>query len=395
MQTSTDSATAMPSRWPIVASFVTMFLVGVMIALLGPSLPGIAGQTHSDLAQVGVLFTLFAAGSLSATLLMGRLADQPIRHVCLVGGLLLAGTMVWLTSFSQTLAWAGVAMLLAGFGMSCSGVPPTVIISETYGRRAPSAINALYMVSAIGSFLAPLAVGLAIGRGSDYTLVFRLLGTLQILAAGLWAISRPPRPLRHAGASPAPLVLHKLIPLLILALFVMLYVGAEQAIGGWLFVYSGQAAGLSAAGAGAATALFWLALILGRLMVMPVLARVSTTRLLAGCVFLGGAGIGMMLLAPWATAWLWAGIALTGLAFGPVFPTTVATGTQTVPRRMGLASSLLVAASSVGAMILPWAGGALIPRWGVAASLSLACLALALMLLCLWLFIRRRSPVTE
>jgi len=146
------------------------------------------------------------------------------------------------------------------------------------------------------------------------------------------------------------------------------------------------------AAAGATASLFWLAMIVGRLLATQTVRRAGTLALLVAGVCLGGAGVALVALAGPRHYILWAATALTGLAFGPIFPTTLAAGAQVMPERAGVSSSLLIASASAGTMILPWATGSLIPTLGVTASIAAIDAPLALMLACLFvLHLRSRS----
>lgn len=373
------------ARLVVPCSFATMSLMGVAVSLLGPSLAGIAARTGTNLTAAAVLFTLFGGGSLLATFGLARLVDTPARRVLLAGGSLALAAGFWLFAGSDRLVWAGITIAAAGFAMSASGITPNVLIAELYGSAAPAALNALHMAAGIGSFCGPLAVGLAIQHGSDYTVVFRGLAILEAFVGLAWLVARPPDPHQRQDAGLAAPSLGPLGPIFLLAVLMLLYVGSEQTVGGWTFAYARQVATSSAAMAGAATSLFWLALIGGRLVASRLLRRMTCAPLLLFCVLLGGMGIALVSLAPTWPFLLWAGLALSGLAFGPIFPTTMALAVQSAPTRMGVISSLLVAAGAGGSMTLPWLAGRLIPVAGLRGAVTAVEVPLALMLLCLWL----------
>ncbi|MFN2168584.1 MAG: hypothetical protein ACK2U9_20305, partial [Anaerolineae bacterium] len=56
----------------IVASFATIFMLGVATSVLGPSLPGLAERVRIPLPQAGLFFTFLSLGSVIATLVMAR-----------------------------------------------------------------------------------------------------------------------------------------------------------------------------------------------------------------------------------------------------------------------------------------------------------------------------------
>ena len=366
----------------IVSCFATMFMLGIAISMLGPSLPALAERTGIPLSQAGIFFSLFAAGSVLATLLLARYNDRPARHALLIGGSLVMGTSFWLVATSHTLMQAGVAVALCGLSMSTVGTAPNAIIVDLFRDRAGQALNALHVVVGIGSFVGPLLIGAAIRSGNDYRVAYRVAAGAMLVVCVLWTVSRPPRPQRAATGDRS--AWRSLLSTLILVFaLAMLYTGTEQVIGGWLFTYAQGTTAMQAVTASLLVALFWLAILLGRLAAVRILRRVTNLELLRACTLVGAAGIGVLLLGGVAPALLWIGVIVLGLAFGPVFPTTLALAGELAPDRAGAAGSLVVASGSVGAMILPWLAGTLMPSIGMAGSFAAVLLPLATMLICL------------
>jgi MFS transporter, FHS family, L-fucose permease len=369
-------------RLAIVACFATMFMLGMAISMLGPSLPALAARTGITLSQAGIFFSLFAGGSVLATLLLARYNDRPARHALLIGGSLVMGASFWLVATSRTFAQAGAAVALCGLSMSTVGTAPNAIITDLYRSRAGQALNALHVSVGVGSFAGPLLIGAAIRLGNDYRVAYRVAAAAILLVCILWIASRPPRPQR-AVASERSGWRFLLSTLILVFALAMLYTGTEQVIGGWLFTYAQDATAMQAATASLLVALFWLAILLGRLAAVRILHRLTNLALLRACVLIGAAGVGVLLLGGSMPALLWTGVLLVGLAFGPVFPTTLALAGELAPGHAGAAGSLVVASGSVGAMILPWLAGALMPTIGIGGSIAAALLPLAGMLACL------------
>ncbi len=374
-------------RLVIVACYATMAMLGVTISLLGPSLPALATRMQVSLSQAGVLFTFFATGSVIATLVVARLNDRPIRHLVLITGALAMALGHWLLAGSNTLLQAALAVTLSGLAMSTVGTGPNAIIADLYRGRAGQALNALHISAGVGAFIGPLLLGAALRLGGDYRAVYRLAALLMLAVAVIWAVSQPPRPERGAGQE--RLSLQWLAPLLLVFALTVLYTGTETAIGGWLFTYARDAIRQDATAASLAASLLWLAILLGRLAAVRVLRRLTSVAMLRLCVAGGMVGLAAVLLGQSWSPLFWAGVAITGFCFGPVFPTALALSSELAPRQAGAASSLVVASGSVGAMVLPWSAGALIPYIGIAGSITAAFVPLCLMLLCLWAIGRR------
>jgi fucose permease len=372
----------------VVASFATIFMLGVATSMLGPSLPGLAGRLRIALPQAGLFFTFLALGSVAATLVVARWMDRPVRHALVAAGALLAGCALVFLAGSQTFAQAGLAAALLGLAMSTAGTAPNAIIAELYRQRAGQMLNALHLCSGAGAFVGPLLIAASSRLGGSYGEAFRLAGALYLAVGLLWILGRPPRPL---GATEAGAISERtsLAPLIPLFLFAALYTGTEQALGGWLFTYGRQTASLDAPTASLLTALFWLSVVAGRLAAIGILGRASNRVTLFGGVLLGASGIAVLVLGGVFPPLLWIGTAIVGLGFGPLFPTTLALGAQLAPRRAGAVSSVVVASGSMGAMVLPYASGGVMARTGAAGSMLSLIVPLAAMLFCLWWLGRR------
>jgi fucose permease len=383
------------SRWrlqlAVVASFATIFMLGVATSVLGPSLPGLAGRVRIALPQAGLFFTFLSLGSVTATLVVARWMDRPVRHALVSAGALLAGFALVMLAASETFAQAGASVALIGLAMSTAGTAPNAIIAELYRRRAGQMLNALHLFSGAGSFVGPMLIAGSIRLGGSYVQAFRLAGALYLAVGLCWVVSRPPRPRGTAGGGEAG-GSTRWVALIPLFLFAALYMGTEQALGGWLFTYGRQtSAALDVAAASLLTSLFWLALVAGRLAAIGILGRVGNRAVLFGGVLLGAAGIGVVVLGSLHPPLLWLGAITVGFGLGPLFPTMLALGAELAPGRAGAVSSLVVAAGSIGVMVLPYASGGVMASAGIVGGMAILVVPLALMLVCLWR-LQRHTP---
>lgn len=367
-------------RLAIVECYATMFMLGFMISLLGPSLPGLAARTGVTLPQAGFLFTLFSGGSIVATLFAAPLNDRPVRRWTFLVGALLMATGLYLFSVSRTFVQAGAAIALAGLAMSTGGTVPNALFLDLYRERAGRALNGLHMFAGIGSFIGPLVSALAYRSGGDYTVSYRIAAGLMLGVAILWLFARPPMPARHSAVRPGN-SRGRFLPLFFILALAVLYTGTEQVLSGWLFTYGSDALRLFPTAASLATSLFWGAVLVGRLTAVAALRRLSNVGLVQVCLGLAFAGVALILGGRAWPALFWAGVAVVGFGFGPIFPTGMALSSQVAPERSGAVATLFVASGSAGAMTLPAAAGSLIPTIGIAGSIALSFLPLCLMFL--------------
>jgi FHS family L-fucose permease-like MFS transporter len=213
---------------------------------------------------------------------------------------------------------------------------------QTYREQQASTVRLPYLGIAIT--LLALAVGIALIKlpTTDFTRDFRP-GELTTTATGsIWT---------H--------------PYLIMgALGIFVYVGAEVSIGSFLINYFGlpQIGGLSQKTAANLVPFYWGGAMIGRFIGSAVLRRLSAGKVLAGAAFVACC---LVILTMMSTGHLAIGsVILVGLFNSIMFPTIFTLGLAGLGELTSKGSSLMVAAI-VGGALIPLAEGHLADRVGV------------------------------
>jgi len=74
--------------------FVAFVAYGMVVAILGPTIPSLAEHTRSSLSEISILFTARSLGHIVGALYVARFYDRLPGHVVLGGSLLVMGLMV-------------------------------------------------------------------------------------------------------------------------------------------------------------------------------------------------------------------------------------------------------------------------------------------------------------
>jgi fucose permease len=378
---------------PYYAAFVGL---GLSAAALGPSLPSLADQTRSDLADVSILFSVQSLGYLLGTIAAGRLVDRVQGHPVLVAVLAwLAASLVLVPSFS-TLGPTMAFVCTLGLGMGMLDVGCNTLLVWRFRDRAGPYLNGLHCIYGVGAFLSPIVLAEVSGRAGSLQAGYGTLALLLAPAAILLLVSQSPARIRF-DASTEQVPFDKVF-VAIGAVFFFIYTGAESAAGGWIYTYAVRS-GLATDEAGAyVTATFWGAVALGRFVAIAVAVRQTPGRMLIVTLPAAVLSVAVMLVTP-GPAIVWAGTFMLGLTVAAVFPTMLALVGERTPIS-GSVTSLLFASASCGAMFLPWLIGQLFEPLGPRSALVIigASLALATVLVALLrarpLALRAREGVT-
>jgi FHS family Na+ dependent glucose MFS transporter 1 len=358
-------------------AFVTLGLVG---ASLGPTLPGLAAQTAASFAAISYLFTARSFGYLAGSFIGGRLYDRIPGHRVMAAVLVIIGILM---AFVPGVAWLPlliVVLLFIGLAEGALDVGGNTLLVWVHGAGVGPFMNALHFFWGFGAFLSPIIVAWAIARSGGIAPAYLGLALL-VLPPVVWLlrVCSPDRPWQSAhpeaagatdAAAPqvaaplaaAPLAAAPMGLVMIFMTFLFLYVGAEIAFGGWIYSYALTLGLADATMAAYLTSVFWGSLTLGRLLTIPLAARLRPAVLLglslSGCL----ATLLMLLLLRGSSTVVWVGAVTMGLSMAAVFPVTITLAGRLMPIT-GRITAWFFVGSSAGGMVVPW----IIGQWFEAA----------------------------
>lgn len=325
--------------------------LGMAAASLGPTLPGLADQVGVQISQIGLLFTARSVGFLLGALVVGRLYDRIPGHRLLA--LALFGIAIAMALVPAAPNFWLITAVFFFLGISESGIDigSNTLLVWVHGKDVGPYMNGLHFFFGVGAFLAPVIVAQVIQLQNGMQWAYWILALLML--PSIFYIARAPSPTMPETAKEA-VSGHINWPVVgLIALFFFLYSGAEVAYGGWVYTYALDTGAGTISTAAYLTSIFWASLTLGRLISIPIAARLRARAILfvdlAGCLV----SLGFMLLVPNSTIVVWVGTIGLGLFMASVFP-TILTLAERNTNVSGAVTSYFFVGASIGAMTIPW-----------------------------------------
>ena len=323
---------------PLPAIVLAIFVYGMSAALLGSTLPDVSSRYGLSPKQNGTIALLQALGLMLASITAGPLIDAWGTKSGLVMGLAINTAALVRLPRLRGFRGIGGSFLLLGLGGGLVVTSANALASSLNPAHRGSTLNLLNLFFGLGAMATPMLARKA-GR-----VIAGLTGTALVLELVTPVAAT-------AGApgfvfSDLGMVLRQ-PTLWLLASFLLLYVACEVGIWNWLTRY------LIAQGVPERRALqilslgFALGLLTGRLAAAPVLTRVPGLQVTL-CASVAIAGAVYCLLQTRKPAVAWALVFVTGLAMGPVFPTTLALVGDAFPRLTGTAMGLVITCGWLG-----------------------------------------------
>jgi len=347
--------------------YLAFIALGLSSAVLGPTLPDLAEHTQTQLGDISFLFAASSLGYLFGALLGGRLYDRLPGHRVMaiaLGGIMATMLLIPLIPLLWLLA---AVLLLSGIVTATLDVGGNTLLVWVHQDKVGPYMNGLHFFFGVGTFLAPIVIAQTVLASGDITWAYWILAALMSVAL-IWLLKSPsPTNLGSAQDNPAKQANPILVALI--AIFFFLYVGAEVAVGGWIYTYAVTLKLSNETLAAYLTSAFWGAFTLGRLLAIPIAARLKPSHILLGSLAGSLIGVVTILLGSNSLAVTWIGTLGVGLSMASVFPTTL----SLAERRMtltGRVTSWFFVGASIGGMSLPWLVGQLFEPFGPQIAMS-------------------------
>jgi len=261
--------------------------------------------------------------------------------------------------------------LIKGIGFGLVDVNINTIVTLAFQDTLGETLNNVHSSYGIGALAGPLLLSLALQMMNEALWAY-LVGTVVGLVV-MYLLMRqvvpdiPARDVvqRKEQSYPNRNVFRQ--PLLwMMALQIVLYVGAELGFGNWIVTVLSQSAAISIALAAPAATAFFLGLTIGRLLGGQILRRglLSENQLLHVSIFGGFASGIVIALFPAQLIVSFSASAFVGLFYGPLFPGIMAMASRQFANSIGIVSSVMLVSTASAAMALPALMGILIPVIG-------------------------------
>ncbi|MEZ4618243.1 MAG: MFS transporter [Caldilineaceae bacterium] len=325
--------------------------LGLVAASLGPTLPGLATNTDTQLSAISVLFTARALGYMAGSMVAGWVYDRYRGHPIVAGAILLMALLMAFVPFVPLLLILIAILFLMGLAEGTMDVGVNTLIVWLHRPNVGPVMNALHFFFGIGAFLSPLIVAQVVLASGGIDWVYWSIA-IVLLPIALWIARLPSPSARSADATSADGPIDVLLTGLTI-LFLFVYVGVELSFSGWIYTYAVEQTHFTAAQAAYLNSGFWGSFTLGRLVSIPFTARLRPRYLLLGEMILAICCVGLMLLWPTSSVVLWIGVCGTGLAIASIFPVTLTWAGRHMPIT-GRVTSWFFFGASIGAMFFPW-----------------------------------------
>ena len=374
------------------AYYLAFILLGLTISAEGPTLLKLSEHTSSTLGQISSIFLFGSFGYLTGSYISGRIYDRVPGHQFMAGILVLLGIVTALVPVVTSLNVLLIIILILGLAKGALDVGCNTLLLWVHNETVGPFMNGLHAFFGVGAFVAPLIVANVMKATNDIYWVYWSFAIAALpIAAFIWNLPSPPAratPEEHK-ATPLPV-----LPVAVMVLCFLLYVGAEAGYGNWIYTYAFKRNLGTEITANYLTSAFWGFFTVGRLLGILISTRARSLTILTvdfiGCL----ASVGLILLFQESATVLWIGSILLGVSLASIFPTFLTLAEE----RMHVTGSMtgwFLVGGGLGGMLMPWLIGQAFVRAGPGAMIMIVLVSIALNVVALITFTKVAGKPTS
>ncbi len=374
------------------AYYLAFILLGLTISAEGPTLLKLSEHTSSTLGQISSIFLFGSFGYLVGSYISGRIYDRVPGHQFMAGILVLLGIVTALVPVVTSLNVLLIIILILGLAKGALDVGCNTLLLWVHNETVGPFMNGLHAFFGVGAFVAPLIVANVMKATNDIYWVYWSFAIAALpIAVFIWNLPSPPAratPEEHK-ATPLPV-----LPVAVMVLCFLLYVGAEAGYGNWIYTYAFKRNLGTEITANYLTSAFWGFFTVGRLLGVLISTRARSLTILAvdfiGCL----ASVSLILLFQESATVLWIGSILLGVSLASIFPTFLTLAEE----RMHVTGSMtgwFLVGGGLGGMLMPWLIGQAFVRAGPGAMIMIVLVSIALNVVALITFTKVAGKPTS
>ena len=347
--------------------------VGIIFSIIGAFKLELTRVLKIDNVKVGGLISTLMFTGMIFIIIIGPLVDAFGHKLIVTIGFIFGFIGVFILISAKSYRIAVFGCIILGMSSMCLDTVGNTLLPYVLfnGQNAPAALNLGNSFYGLGAFATPFLVGLLLKKigykvtGNIFAFIFFVPFIFAVMAN-----SYPQIPAGFSFAEAVKLLGNKIIISAALSLFC--YVGIEMAMGGWISSYLNDI-GFSEKRSNYLLSVFWISLMISRILaagfVTPAIEILTITILSCGAVV----SISLMVMAKSKGMGACA-VILTGLVFGPIFPTVISVMFSKIENTAlhGSAFGISFAIGLLGASIIPAAIGVLAKKQSIQKSLKLA-----------------------
>ena len=342
-------------------NFLAVFIFGIFFNIASLMLVDMSSSTGIEVTDIALIFTFFTvgvmAGQLLSTIFNRWFSNFQVILTCLFTLIPLTLVLV----FSSNLYIFYAIYLISGFLLGIIWIQASELVLKNRIKNKDSVMTVHLTFYPIAALSAPIITSAIIRNGlswrySFYVIIFFIVLTIILYFA---LLSRRKDPIT-AGNGKEKASLKRIffdrkknIIFIILIFAMLFYTIAETVIATWVPTFFREFRGFDITSAGFVLTLFWLFLILGRVITIFFTGKIKATKIILLLALIAMTSVAVLVFLG-SRYLIYIFIAIAGLGFSSIFPLIVSTGSTLYDKGRGVLATGIFIAANAGMTAAPF-----------------------------------------
>ena len=332
----------------------------LMVAWVRPFsliLPGMIATYDLSLDEAGFSVTVLEVGGVAAMVMLGWMLDRwgAIRMVGLA--LAMASVALIVSAFAPIYEILLLAFVFIGIGTAATACSVNALMAEGGDRRI-FYLGLAHTLFGFSSIAAPLVAGIIVAT-SGWQRYYLVLGNVGLLISVAVYVAtagarRNWRPIETSSISRgARGVIRDIGPI---CLGIAAVVGVQGIFNSWSYLDVVARYGIEHSSALLAPACVWTGILVGRAIHTWLADRIHPRQLLIASCVVAVSGAHCVAIA-WSFIWAGCALVMVGVGVSGAYQLGTAWAVELAPRRIGAASTFVMASAAMGSGVCTWITG--------------------------------------
>jgi len=341
-------------------NFLTIFIFSIFFNITSPILIEISKSTGITAANLSLVFTFFTVGAVIGQLTSVFFNRRFKKIYIVLAGFIIQIPLTVILSFNSNLAFFYILYVISGYILGVIWLQANQYVLESNVKNKERIITILVTFYPVGAFVAPFISSSIIKAGFSWRFIYYIIIFLISINIILYIVVKGRKNESAFDQKEAKLPLKEIFTdrtknfiFAVIFLAICFYCSSETIVATWAPTFFRLVRNFGVQSASIVLNVFWLFIVIGRIISMIISGRVKATKIMTVISILAVVTMSIVVFLYNEYA-VFALIALAGLGYSAMFPLLYSTGIMLYDKGKGIVVTILFIAVNLGTTAGPF-----------------------------------------
>jgi fucose permease len=343
-----------------VPNFLSVFIFSVFYNIASLMLLDMSKTTGIKTADLSLIFTFFTIGAVAGQLTSVLYTRKFSKIQVIISGYIITVPLIIVEAFNSNIIVFYILYLICGYTLGVVWIQANDLILTSTIKSKERLVTVLLTFYPIGALVSPFISSSIIKAGLTWRFSYYVIVFLIVVNIGLYIFLMGRRKGTRAGLKDEKVALKSLFVdrkknlVLFFVFFAMIfYCVSETIIATWAPTFFRSERGLYIQSAGFLITIFWIFIVIGRVISMSLAGRVKPVKVMAAISIIAIVSVSIVIFIK-SVFLIYILVALAGIGYSALFPLLISTGSTVYERGRGILATILFVASNIGLSAAPF-----------------------------------------